>query len=157
MAAPADGTANAPQDGAGRYLGGEYNDYDGFFYASRKLQVAGTFLASAARTATPTVPTINIRGHRGIIVIVDITVIPGSAPSNTYTIQGKDPVSGKTWTLLASAALAAVATTILRVYPGLTASANVTASDVLPSQVTVSASHGNANSVTYSLSYVLIP
>lgn len=66
----------------------------------------------------------------GIKVVVDITVI--TAGSLTVTIQGKDPTSGKYYTLLASAALAAVATTILTVFPGAAVTANLSANDMLP-------------------------
>lgn len=72
----------------------------------------------------------NING-RGLHLIIDITAV-GGTPTLTVTIEGKDPTSGKYYTILASAALSSVATTILRVYPGLTASANVTVNDVLP-------------------------
>jgi hypothetical protein len=70
--------------------------------------------------------------HRGVKVIVDITALTGTSPTLTVTIQGKDEVSGKYYTLLASAALNATGTTVLTVYPGLTASANVMANDTLP-------------------------
>lgn len=69
---------------------------------------------------------------RGLKLVIDITAITGTTPTLTVTIQGKDPVSGKYFTILASAALSATGTTVLTVYPGLTASANVTANDVLP-------------------------
>lgn len=69
-------------------------------------------------------------GCRGIKVVVDITAI--TAGSLTVTIKGKDPVSGKYFTILASAALAAVATTVLTVFPAATPAANVTANDQMP-------------------------
>jgi hypothetical protein len=74
---------------------------------------------------------VNYNG-RGLHLTIDITAITGTTPTLTVTIQGKDPVSGKYYTLLASAALAAVATTVLRVYPGLAAAANLVANDALP-------------------------
>jgi hypothetical protein len=73
----------------------------------------------------------NVNG-RGVKVVVDITALGGTGPTLTVTIQGKDAASGKYYTILASAALAAVATTVLTVYPGLVAAANLTANDVLP-------------------------
>lgn len=69
---------------------------------------------------------------RGLHLAIDITAITGTTPTLTVTIQGKDAVSGKYYTILASAALSATGTTILRVYPGLTAAANTVANDVLP-------------------------
>jgi hypothetical protein len=69
----------------------------------------------------------------GIKIVVDITVISGTTPSLVVTLEGKCPVSGKYYTILASAALNAVGTTVLTVFPGLTAVANVKADDFLPS------------------------
>lgn len=67
----------------------------------------------------------------GLHLVIDITVA-GGTPTLTVTIQGKDTASGKYYTILQSAALAAVATTVLRVYPALTAAANLVANDILP-------------------------
>lgn len=72
------------------------------------------------------------RQFRGLHLVIDITALAGTAPTLTVTIQGKDPISGKYYTLLASAVLAAVATTVLRVYPGGPVTANLAANDALP-------------------------
>lgn len=69
---------------------------------------------------------------RGVHVVVDLTAVGGTTPQVIVTIEGKDPRSGNYYTILASGALNAVATTVLRVYPGLTAAANLTANDILP-------------------------
>jgi hypothetical protein len=82
----------------------------------------------------------NVNG-RGMALTIDITV-QGGTPTTTVTIQGKDPVSGKYYTILVSTALAAVATTVLRVYPGITAAANLAASDILPRTWRVSVTIG---------------
>lgn len=112
---------------------------------------AATILASAARTATPTVDTFHVSGDaRGLILIIDATAVTAT-PSVVFTVLGVDPVSGKTWTILASAAVATVSTVVLRVHPELTASANLIAKDVVPSYFTVSAVHGDADSITYSV------
>jgi hypothetical protein len=66
------------------------------------------------------------------VFVIDITSITGSAPTATFTVQGKCPLSGKYYTIIASAALNTAATTVLRVYPGLTAATNLTVSDVVP-------------------------
>jgi hypothetical protein len=65
-------------------------------------------------------------------VVIDITAIAGTSPTATFTVQGKDPFSGKYYTILASAALAATGTTVLRIGAGLTAAANLVANDVMP-------------------------
>jgi hypothetical protein len=68
-------------------------------------------------------------GRRGIKLVVDVTLGAGTV---TVTIQGKDPVSGKYYTILTSLALGPGTTTVLTVYPGEVVAANVTANDVLP-------------------------
>jgi hypothetical protein len=108
-------------------------------------------LASAARTATPTVDTFHISGEtQGLIVVIDVTAAVAS-PSVVFTIQGVDPVSAKTWDILASAAVTGTGTTVLRVHPEITASANLIAKDVVPAYFTVTAVHADADSITYSV------
>lgn len=111
-----------------------------------------TLLASASRTAAQdTGDRTNRQKGRGIRVVMDITVVPSGAPALTVTILGKDVASGKYITLLASAALAATGTTVLTVYPGLTAATNLVASNVLPSTWKVTVAVGNGNAAVYSL------
>lgn len=106
--------------------------------------------ASAARTATPTaVDQANV-GYRGVHLTIDCTAVT-STPSVVFTIKGLDPVSGKYYTILASAAIVATGTTRLSVYPGCIAAANSVANDALPAVWKVDAVHGNANSITYTV------
>ena len=94
---------------------------------------------------------------RGILIFVDITALTGTAPTLTVTLQGKDPVSGKYYTILASTALAAVATTVLRVFPGLTAAANLIANDLLPPDFRfITTIGGTTPAVTSTISYAVI-
>lgn len=114
-----------------------------------------TIFASAARTADENSADFTNGNAKGIKVVIDVTVDPALA-SVVFNIQGKDPVSGKYYLLLASAAIAAVGTTVLTVYPGLTAVANVTATDIVPTTYRVSADHADTDSITYSVSGALI-
>ena len=84
---------------------------------------------SAATTSGQSADQINYNG-RGCKVFINITVFSGT--SITFTIQGKDPVSSTYYTILAGAAQTGTGTVLMSVYPSLTASANVTANDVLP-------------------------
>lgn len=98
---------------------------------SNPINQSMPLFALSGATSSPAAQTnLKNRFWRGVKVIVDITAI--TAGSLTVTIRGKDLVSGKTWTLLASAALTTTGTTILTVYPSLTASANAVANDALP-------------------------
>lgn len=69
---------------------------------------------------------------RGINLVIDVTAITGTTPTLTVTLQGKDIASGKYYTILASAAISAVGTTVLQVFPGATAAANAAANAQLP-------------------------
>ena len=83
--------------------------------------------------------TINNPYGRGIKLVVNVSAISGTSPSLVVTLQGHDPSRNVNYTLLASAAITAVGTTVLTVYPGLVAAANSVANDVLPIQWNVKA------------------
>ena len=108
-----------------------------------------------ARTASVTGDTEVSYGYRGIKVVNKITV-NGSGNTVTVNIYGVDAYGNK-YLLLASSALSAVATVVLTVHPAMTASTNVTANDVLPARFEVDCVLGNANSITFSTSYDLLP
>ena len=112
-------------------------------------------LESLARIATNNSGDLTNSGHTGIHVIIDVTVDPASA-SITPTIQGKDTVSGKYYTLLVGPAIAATGTTILKVYPGLTAVTNLVASDIVPSKFRILMTHADVDSITYSVGVSLV-
>ena len=88
-------------------------------------------------------------------LVLDITNV-GGAGTVTVTIRGYDPVSGKVYLILASTALAAVATTVLRVGPGLTAAGNLTANDFIPISWGVDVVVG-VNAVIFSLGALFMP
>lgn len=110
-----------------------------------------TLLPSASRAVTTPSPAQINDARKGCHVTVDITVNAGAAGSITATIEGQDPASLKWYTILASAALTAVGTTVLRVYPGLVAAANLVANDIIPRAWRVNVVANNANPVTYSV------
>lgn len=114
-----------------------------------------TVFASAARTATPAPFDGTNYNARGLHLVVDVTAA-AATPSVVFTIQAKDEISGTFYTVLASAAITGIGTTILRAYPGLTAAANLVASDVLPRTWRVIATHADADSITYSVGASLI-
>lgn len=108
-------------------------------------------LESSARTATTVSRDITNKTNKGCHIILDVTAI-AATPSITLTIQGKDPLSGKYYTILTGSAVTGTGTTVYKVYPGITASANVSASDIIPSTWRISVAHGDADSITYSVS-----
>lgn len=109
--------------------------------------------ASAARTATPTAFVLDLSRISGLVVVIDVTAI-GAAPSVVPTIDGIDVASGKAWNLLTGAALTAVTGTtprVLKITPGIPVAANVAASDIVPERIRITMTHGNADSITYSV------
>ena len=114
-----------------------------------------TLLVSAARTASVNTPDQSNPVSRGVHVIIDVTAYPGAA-SVVPTLQGKDPVSGKYYDLLVGSAIVATGTTVLKLYPGLAASAAVAASDILPTTWRVKLVHADGDSITYSVGAVVM-
>lgn len=100
-------------------------------------------LTSAAITANSNSTDQTNTSYRGIKVYLATGGFGASESTMTVTIQGKDPVSGNYFTILTSASLSASAFVVLTVYPGITASANVSASDVLPKSWRVSYAASN--------------
>jgi hypothetical protein len=81
-------------------------------------------------------------GTIGAHIVINITALAGTAPTLTVTISGIDPVSGASYPIIASTALAATGTTVLRIFAGATPAANLTVSDILPPQIQITATIG---------------
>ena len=124
--------------------------YNGASFDRARNNTDLTILSSAARTATNQSADFTNYNGRGLHLVIDATAI-AATPSVVFTIQGKDAISGKYYTILTSAAVTAVSTTILRVFPGATAAANTVANDILPRVWRIDATHGDADSITYSV------
>lgn len=122
--------------------------YNGASWDRARGNMDVTGLASAARTATTNSGDLTNYNGRGLHVVVDVT--SAGTGSITLTIQAKDALSGQYYTLLAGAAITTVSTNVYKVYPGLTASANAVASDILPRTYRLLITHNNANTITYS-------
>lgn len=111
-----------------------------------------TVYASAARTATPDTEELELpAGTRYITAILDCTA-NAATPSVVLKIEGVDRVSGKVWPLIEDAAVTAAGQTS-RVYvgPDLTAAANVVAKEPVPPVVRFTVTHGDADSITYTV------
>lgn len=114
---------------------------------------ANIVLASGARTTTQTQADATNYNHRGIRVVLDMTVV--GTGSVTVSIQGKD-ANGIYYTLLTGAAVTTNVTNVYEVFPGATAAANAVANSALPRTYRVVVTANNANSATYSVSSELI-
>lgn len=120
-----------------------------------RVNTAVSILASAERTTTQTQADQTNLYHRGIRVVLDVTV-NGAGGSITLEIDAKDAVSGKYVPLLTGAAVTDTRTVTFLVYPSAAAVANLAVSDVLPLTWRVLVTANNANAVTYSVGAVLL-
>lgn len=94
----------------------------------------------------------------GLVLFANISAISGTSPTIVFTIEGKDPVSGAYYTLLASASLNATGLTTLTVYPASPAVNNSVANAVLPRTFRVKWTVGGTGpSVTFSLGASFVP
>lgn len=159
LATHLDGATFAASDGVALSAGMTLAGLVKALVLDANAQLGGTVdvsvLTSAARTTTQTQADQINPYARGIAVTLDMTVV--GTGSVTVSIQGKDVVSGKYVTLLAGAAITTNSTNTYRVYPGLTAVANATASDSLWRTWRVLVTANNANSATYSVGAALLP
>lgn len=117
-----------------------------------------TAYASAARTATPTAVTVPTGRYNYARVVVDVTAITAT-PSVVMTIDALSPLSGKYHNLLTSAALTESGvpyTRVLTIGPGLPVAANVSANQVLPGTLRITMTHGDSDSITYSVAVELM-
>ncbi|HEY6020540.1 MAG TPA: hypothetical protein VIY48_11825 [Candidatus Paceibacterota bacterium] len=111
---------------------------------------------SAARTATPTAQVLYAKSAVGIGVYINATAIT-STPSVVVTIDGYDPASATWYNILTSAAIATVSTKRMIIYPTIAAVANLSVATVIPDTIRVVMTHGNANSITYSVGLDWMP
>lgn len=121
-----------------------------------RTQDIGAYITGTAAVATVNGPDLLNGAFRGIKVVLDATAVVGVG-SFTLTIQGKDAASGKYFTLLAGAAVSTVSTNVYTVYPGLPATANVSANDVLPKTFRVIATYNSGTSLTFTVGIHLLP
>lgn len=120
-----------------------------------------TLLASAAITSNSQSADQTNYNARGVKVFIKTGSFGASESTMVVNVQVKDPVNGTYYTVLSSpaAGLSASSTYILTVYPGITVTANVSASDVISRTWRVSWSASNwgtgGSTLGISCAYIL--
>lgn len=116
---------------------------------------ASDILGGAGLTATASSNDLANPYGKGVKVVFDVTA--GTSLSLVLTIEGKDPASGKYYTILTGASVTGAATNVYTVYPGVTTASNVAVSNVIPRtwRVTVTASNTNAGAYTVGASVIV--
>jgi len=112
----------------------------------------GTLLTSAARTTTTDSADVNNTSTRGAHIVINVTAYTSGLW--TPIVQGKDPISGNYYTILTGPTINGTGTTVIKVYPALTAAANSVANDFLPRTWRVRMSGGATPSATFSVGYL---
>ena len=124
---------------------------------NRERYVSNQKYASAVRNATFTGDdNTKAPGNRGVKVTLDVTAVPGT-DTVQLVIEEKDAVSGKYVQVLAAVARVATGTDQIVVYPGVTETANVDTSNVLPDIYRVRVLHSAGSNFTYSIGVVELP
>lgn len=90
--------------------------------------------------------------YRGIQVIIEVSAVT-STPSVVPKIQGMNENTGNWYPILTGAAITATGTVVLRVHPDIEAVSNLAASSGLPNIWRVIMTHGDTDSITYSVDY----
>jgi len=123
---------------------------------STRAGIAAVF-ASLARTATPAAVTLKkailgVTSDRlvNLHLIIDVTAT-AATPSIVVTIDAVDPISSKFYNLLTSAAITTVSTNVLKLGIDMVAAANLAAQDIIPENLRITVTHGDADSITYSV------
>ena len=129
------------------------------------LPVAGGVLTTAARTATTTSDVYSTQGASGLVVVVDVSAA-SATPSVVFKVQGvaypEGPTGRKvTWDLIASAAVtgtnAVDSPTVLQIHPAIATVANSKVEALVPDKFQVVATHADADSITYTVTAILVP
>lgn len=101
----------------------------------------GTLVTTATAQTVHGPDIVNIWGTSAKF-FVNVSAASGTNPTTLVTIEGKDPVSGTYYTILASTALAGVTSQLLAVGPGITVAANKSVADWMPPVFRISVTYG---------------
>lgn len=119
--------------------------------AVAQSNIVGTLLTSSPRTVTTDSSDVTNTSTRGVHIIVNVTAYTSGIW--TPIVQGKDALSGNYYTILTGPSINNTGTTVIKVYPGLTAAANSVANDFIPRTWRVRMSGGASPSATFSVGY----
>ena len=143
-------SADASSNQQALYVASRPELYNGSTFDRVRTNVDQTvgITASGVTTTQTGADQTNYNG-RGAVVVLDMTTV--GTGSVTLSVQGKDVASGKYYTIITGAAVVTNSTNVYRIYPGLTAVANTTVSDILPRTWRVVVTANNANATTYTV------
>jgi hypothetical protein len=145
------GVANATNGfpGVAQYA---YNNAS--FDAVRNNIDVGAVINAVAATTTQTSSTLFNLNGRGAKVVLNMS--NAGTGSVTLHIQGFDSGGSAFYDQLVGAAITTNSVNVYTVYPGLPATANVSANDIIPRSWRIQVVVNNANATTYTVSVVMM-
>lgn len=120
-------------------------------------KLAATIYVSAARTSTPSAVEITLADHLihmnrlvNLHVFIDVTAT-NLTPSITIDVEALDETSSTWYSLLTSAAITTVSENLIMIGKDHDVNANVSRQASLPRRLRIKVTHGDADSITYSI------
>ena len=120
-----------------------------------------SLIANVASTASRNSPPQDGSRWKGVHVVVHVSTASSTGINLTPKVQGWDPASGgssgaestaaRWYDVLSGTAITSTGTTVLKVYPGIAASAGAAASDVLPPTWRVRIVHASTKDAHYTV------
>lgn len=128
---------------SGTSIGTKQMSYNGTTFDRNRNNVTGVVIAAGATASNAGVTTTTYNASKAVIIV---NIASATAATLTVSINGVTS-SGYVYPILTSTALATVAVTPLRIFPGVTPSANAAANDLVPRALQV------VTTVTGTISY----
>jgi len=126
--------------------------FNGATYDQKVNNAPITLLASAARTATTTSPDQTNYNARGVMLVFDVTAVPGGEETVMFKLYSKDALSGKYNILFSGSALSTTGTRVYFFYPSIMSGLGDGQQDMpLPRSWRIAISHSASGSFTYSV------
>lgn len=130
--------------------------YNGSSWDKLRNNVEGSLLASQARTAAATGPTMKNYNGKGVVIWLNVTAVSGTGGITPY-LYGVDPVSGGAYYFAQGGTITATGLYPLVFYPGASGGHQYyLAALPLPKTWFVYVGVADASSYTYSIGYSLI-
>lgn len=123
--------------------------WNGSSYDRPRGNVTGAVVA-AGTTSTQSNQALTTFNNTKLLIVVNVSAVSGGTV--TVTITGTTS-TGYDYPILVSTALGSIAVTPLRVAPGLTASPNAVANDIIPRNLKITATV--SGTITYGIDYIL--
>jgi hypothetical protein len=106
--------------------------------------------SSGARTATPDSYELSNQRCRGLYLVISVTALT-STPSLVVKLQGVDTENEVAWDILTSPTITEIGTTVMQIGPGIERQGNTAVNGIVPPRFRISATHGDSDSITYSV------